>query len=103
LKAPLQCSRPSLIAWRGRALRLIRAFQLVILRRCQEQFLDRRRSIVDRRIVDADDLIVVCHLIVRAQLEPGDAASINAHEVQAMGRHLDRDLLPRTAITAVEQ
>lgn len=103
LETPLERRRPALIAWRCRALRLVCSLKFVILRGRQEQLLDGRRPIVDRRVVDPDDAVVAVELKDWTQLEPRDTSRVDAHQVQPMARDLDGDLLPGPAIAATEE
>ncbi len=61
--------RPPLIERRCRALRLVRSLELMILCRGQEQILDGRWSIADRRVVDPDNPVVAVQLKDGTQLE----------------------------------
>ena len=88
--------------FRRLALGLVCAFQLVVPCRLAEQLLDIRRRIVCGRGVDPDDAVLTVQLVPRTQFETGDALHIDAHQMQSIGRHLQRELLHRLAVTAVE-
>jgi DNA primase catalytic core, N-terminal domain/CHC2 zinc finger len=84
-------------------LGVVRPFELMVARGLAQQLVDRRRLVVDGRHVDADHLMLGVQLVARAQLEARDAVAIDAHEVQAVRRHLDRDALHGTPVAAGEQ
>ena len=83
-----------------RSLRVIRALELVVLGRGAVQLLYRRRRVVHRRCVHADDAALFVGLEPRSKLQACDALPIDRHEVQSVGRNLDGDLLDRPSIAA---
>ena len=84
-------------------LRVVRALELVIARRIPEQFLERRRMVVDRRVLDLDDALVGTQRELWTELQYRGAIGIHMHQVQSGRRHGDLDTLLRATVPAVQQ
>ncbi|PYR34456.1 MAG: hypothetical protein DMF93_23490 [Acidobacteria bacterium] len=81
----------------------VRAFELVITRGLSEQLLDVGRRVIRRGCVDPNDAAIAVELVTGPQFQTRDAVGVNAHQMQPIGRHLQRELLHRFAVTAVKQ
>jgi hypothetical protein len=75
----------------------------VILRRSSIQVFKGGRCVVDRRRVDSNDAAVVGDLKARPQLQSRNALLVHGHEMKAVRRNLQRDLLNGTTVAAREQ
>src|SRR5690606_19205693 len=63
------------------------ALELVIARGVEKERLDRRRRVVHRRGVDADNALLIVQLEAGTQSEPRDTVRVDAHQVQARDRY----------------
>src|SRR6185295_5136310 len=81
----------------------VRAFELVVTRSLSEQLLDIRRRVIRRGRFDPNDAVIAIELVTWSQFETRDAVGVNADQMQPIGRHLQRELLHRFAVTAAEQ
>jgi hypothetical protein len=88
------------LRFRGAPLCIVPALELMIARRLAEQFLNVGRIVVHGRGIDPDDAFVAIELVSRRQPEACHSVGINAHKVQAVGRHVDRQLLYCASIAA---
>ena len=65
----------------GRALSVIRAFQLMIPCGFFEQIVDRRRGVVHRRHIEAPEALLRVELIPGTEFQSGDPVGIDADEM----------------------
>src|SRR5438105_1324669 len=93
----------SATVFRRAAFGLVGALELMISRCLLEQVLDRRRDVVRRQLVDPDHALLAIELVPRAELQLGTAFEIDADQMQAIDRDLNRELLSGTPIAAGEE
>src|SRR5262249_9989933 len=91
------------LRFRCLSFRSVCALELVVSGCFPKQLLDFRWCIVRWRRVDADDAAVAIQLVTGTQSQSRDAMGVNADQVQPIRRHLQRELLHRFAIAAIEQ
>src|SRR5207249_4338975 len=88
---------------RDRPLRLVRSFELVIVRGLTEQVVDGWRDVVHRRHIDADNLLFGIKLVAWAQLESREALAIHADEMQSILGDFDRNTLHGMSVATREE
>src|SRR5258708_5150111 len=71
------------------------AFELVVTRGLSEQLLDIGRRVIRRGRVDPNDAAIAVELVTWPQFQTRDALGVNAHQMQPIGGHLQRELLHR--------
>jgi hypothetical protein len=65
--------------------------------------LGHRRAVVCRPLVDADETLIGMDLITRPQLESRHSFAVDAHQVQAVARDLNFDLLDEPAVATGQE
>jgi hypothetical protein len=82
---------------------VVRGLEFVIPSGVLEQRLDRRRRVVNGRLIQADDALIGPRFKSWSEFEPRRAAFIDVHEVHPRDGNLTDDLLPPPAVPAREQ
>jgi hypothetical protein len=87
----------------GAMLGMKRVFELMISTRLAEQILNGRRRVIGWRCVDSDDTLLAVQLESGSEFQSGATLRVHSHEVEAIRRNLNHELLQGATISAREE